>query len=317
MQHFFSLIQSVLLLIILVSSSFWLKKRGIIGDEQRGAFSKITTDYVLPSLVFANLAMSKISYEQFIPVFIMLGAILLSMAIGYFVGKLLKLKDDRLGVFIVLTGFGSSSSLGYPLIKEVFPGSIEAMTDALIIGELGACLPFFIFGVAILLYFGQKKEGRPGFKDTLIPFLKSPIFIAVAAGLAFSLIGLPENNIIVKFIENVFNTIGASLMVFVAISIGLMLKPINMRTIYKLIVAIAVIKLVAEPLIALAGISLLGVPEIESEVLLIEAAMPSGAIATVVAERYGCDGEFASVVVIATYLIGIFTIPVMFFFGIL
>jgi predicted permease len=41
--------------------------------------------------------------------------------------------------------------------------------------------------------------------------------------------------------------------------------------------------------------------------------MPSGAIAAVVAGRYGCDGALASALVIATYLVSLVTIPLMIF----
>jgi predicted permease len=39
--------------------------------------------------------------------------------------------------------------------------------------------------------------------------------------------------------------------------------------------------------------------------------MPSGAIAAVVAGRYGCDGALASALVIATYIVSLATIPIV------
>lgn len=315
MNQFSSFLQSVLLLIVLVISTVFLKRKKVISEDLKKPFSRLITDYILPALVFASLAYQDINIQQFIPATIMLCAISSSMAIGYIAGRLLGLNKERLGVFVILTGFGSSSSLGYPLIKEIFPGNTEAMADALIVGELGAVLPFFIIGVFILRYFGDRKRTDIGFGTTLFEFIKSPIFLCMAGGLVVSFLGIPLDNVIGRFIHKVLMVIGDSLVLFVAITVGLMLKPVKIKTVWILITVIVLVKLIFEPLFALTSSIFLHVPELEAEVLVIESAMPAGAIASVFAERYGCDGEFASVVVIATYIISIFTLPLVFLAG--
>jgi len=45
--------------------------------------------------------------------------------------------------------------------------------------------------------------------------------------------------------------------------------------------------------------------------LVIMAAMPSGAIAAGIADRYGYDGRLTAVIVVGTYLVGLVTIPVI------
>jgi predicted permease len=55
---------------------------------------------------------------------------------------------------------------------------------------------------------------------------------------------------------------------------------------------------------------------LEQQILFLEAAIPSGAIAAVLASRYGCDGPLAAALVVATYLISLVTIPcAMLFIG--
>ena len=311
MLYFFTLIESILILVILISTTFWLKHRGIIDDSTKPIFSKMTTDYALPALIFSSLCTKDINWVQLYPVFIMLGASIIVLIIAYFIGKFLRLSSKQLGVFIVLAGFGSSSSLGYPLIKEIFPNNVNAMTEALVIGELGACIPFFIIGVAIIIFFGGREEGKPTFGATLIPFLRSPIFLSLVFGVIFAFLDFPPENVVFSFVIRVLSIIGGTLIVFVAISVGLMIKPVRFRTILPLVLAVSVLKLIIDPGLAIAGSSLLAIPKIESEVLVIESAMPSGVVATVVADRYGCDGEFASIVVIITYLLALFTIPLM------
>jgi len=123
-------------------------------------------------------------------------------------------------------------------------------------------------------------------------------------------LNIPLNNPIFGLIYRVLDIIGGSLVLFVAIAIGLMLKPIDTKALFPLILAVAAVKLVIEPALAFAFVNIITVPSIESEVLLIESAMPSGTVAVVIAYRYGCDGSIASVLVIATYGLSLFTIPI-------
>jgi predicted permease len=53
----------------------------------------------------------------------------------------------------------------------------------------------------------------------------------------------------------------------------------------------------------------------ERQVSVILAAMPSGAIAAVIADRYGCDGKLAAAIVIGTYLLSLVTLPLTFVIG--
>ncbi len=66
-----------------------------------------------------------------------------------------------------------------------------------------------------------------------------------------------------------------------------------------------------QPLVALFLSDLVRVNPIETDILVLETAMPSGMVAAVLSDRYGCDGELASVLVIATYLFSLVTMPLI------
>ena len=59
-----------------------------------------------------------------------------------------------------------------------------------------------------------------------------------------------------------------------------------------------------------------GLPAFERGVAVILAAMPSGAIAGVVADRYGCDGKLAAAIIVCTYVISLVTLPLIIMFGV-
>jgi predicted permease len=104
--------------------------------------------------------------------------------------------------------------------------------------------------VAVAIFFGRA-EGS-SLTLGLRQFLTSPIFISVLLGLTFSFIKLPLNNPLLDIPFRILDVIGSSLVIFVALAIGLMLKPIPLKGLIHLIVAVAAIKLIAKPLIAFA-----------------------------------------------------------------
>jgi predicted permease len=72
-----------------------------------------------------------------------------------------------------------------------------------------------------------------------------------------------------------------------------------------------ILSLVLQPLTALVLASATTLPLLQTQVLVVETAMPSGMIAAVLSARYGCDGELASVLVIATCIFSLVTLPIM------
>lgn len=116
-------------------------------------------------------------------------------------------------------------------------------------------------------------------------------------------------------VTSIFSIISLSLAVFVALGIALMLRCIPLRTVGLLAVITVILTLVLQPLIALFLADLVRLPPTETDILLLETAMPSGMIAAVLSDRYGCDGELASVLVVVTYLVAVITLPVIMLFA--
>jgi predicted permease len=142
-------------------------------------------------------------------------------------------------------------------------------------------------------------------------FFVSPIFISFLAGLVVSQIPAASSLMAGDFFSTFFGYFANGLEILIAVSLGLMLRPIDLRPILPLFILIVGIKLFINPVFALLGATTLGLSSLATEILVIESAMPSGAIAAVVAGRYGCDGALASALVIATYIVSLLTIPIM------
>lgn len=316
MAQFYNLLQSICVLVALILCAIWLKRRSVISEADQSVFGRLVTDFALPALIFANLARSPLfTPEKMLPALMMFISISVVMILVWIIGKLMRLEQGILGSLVLVAGIGSASTLGYSLIQQVFVHNSTALGDALIIGELGVGLPLFTLGVAVAMYFGRDKSEGRGLWAASKQFFYSPIFISLVLGIAVSFLNVPQAHWAVRLIYKFLEIAGDSLSLLVAFTIGLMLRPINFRTTWLLIALVAIVKLIVEPLLAGLGASMLAVPGLEREVLVLEAAMPSGTVAAVLAARYGCDGAAASSLVIATYLFSLVTLPLIFLIG--
>ena len=65
------------------------------------------------------------------------------------------------------------------------------------------------------------------------------------------------------------------------------------------------------PLLVYTGSTIIHASPITQQILVIMAAVPSGAVAAVMSERYGCDGSLASTIVILSFLVSLITLPIL------
>lgn len=317
MENLNLLLQSVTIFFLLVVFIQVLKRQGIFNNSHQPVFNRLVTELALPATIFSTLAISSIEPDQILSAAIMLGAILICCGIAYAICQALRFSYQATGSIVMLAGFGSTSTLAYPLISQTYGVGSEAMTFGIVVGEFGVCIPFFTLGVLIAAYFGSRESmEKPDIRPVVTNFLKSPIFLAFFLGLIVSQIAPAAAFMSSDFAVNFFGYFGHGLELLVAITVGLMLRPIQIRSLLSVLGIVVALKLILQPLLVLAGASAAGLEALPVEILVIEASMPSGAVAAVIADRYGCDGPLASTMVIATYLISLVTIPLISFLAI-
>jgi Predicted permeases len=306
----YALLKAVTIFFVLVIFMQVLKRQGVFNDSHQPIFNRLVTELALPFTIFATLAGSRFEPTQMLAAAVMFGSIIICSFAAYIISRALSLSWAKTGALVLLAGIGCTSTLAYPLIRQIFGTGSEAMTIGLIIGEFGVIIPTFTLGVPVAAWFGGKETKKAcSFLPIIWTFFKSPIFISLVLGLLVSQIPAISSVMTGTFCSSLFSHFAEGLEILVAISLGLMLKPIQLRPILPLFLLIFILKLFVQPVIVLAGASILDLSSLSTNVLVIEAAMPSGAIAAVMADRYGCDGGLASALVIATSIVSLVTIP--------
>jgi len=305
------LFNSLLTLLVLIGMTFWLKRSRIIAASDATTFARLLTDVLLPAVIFASVSQQTITGESLEPAATMLTLSIAMTFLALFVGRLLKLSGGRLGAFILVSAIGSTNSIGWALIADIYPGNQLAEFDAIMIGQLGVLMPLFMISVPLAAWFSQAKDNRSSLWESFRLFLTSPMSIAFLLGLIVSFVDIPDHYL-ARFVYHLLEVLSDALMVVVAIAIGLLLRPVNIVQYWPAMLAVVVLKLIIEPTLAFTGATLEHLSTLEAHVLLISSAMPSGSIATVVGVRYGCDGAFASAMVVVTFVVGLVTVPLIF-----
>jgi hypothetical protein len=290
-----------------------LKKKNIVSTGDLKKYSKLMTMGVLPAVIFLQLSQNPVHGHQFILVLIMFIAGVCCMAITWIAGKLMRLRNETLGMLIITSTFGSSALIGYPLIKFAFPSNMPAMTDAILISELGVGVPIFTLCPIVASYYGSGNSGFKAILATFLNYLRSPIFISVIAGIIFSQFQIIVKNPFLEPFWAALRMVNGMLTVVACLILGLQLKFKSLRRILPLFIVSATIQMGIQPFLSSLGASIMHVGLLDKQVLILIAAMPSAVLGTVFATQYHCDSETASELVFLNIMVSLIGIPLVYY----
>jgi len=313
MSHVLQVFQTVLAFASVVLLCLFLKYRGIIKAEHSPLFAQLLIQVVLPVVIFSKLATHPIAPRQLLLVVSMIVAVIVCLGASWGAGRVLRLDRAKTGALMIASSFGASTLIGYPLIQYAFPHNPEAMIDAILISELGVGLPIFTLCVWVAMYFGQGVAEAPGHQHKIpLDYFRSPIFIALAAGLLISPLHLdPESPYLAPFFQAA-DMVVASIALLACLILALELDLRSMRHIWLVMVISAAIQMGLHPLVAGLQADLYQFSLSQRQVLVLEAAMPSAILGVVFASRYRCAAHLNAALVFGNILISLLAVPLVF-----
>ena len=315
MDTFHSLVRAILVIALLYALALVMRRRGTLTEDHSLVLARIITDLCLPAIVFVSLAKQSVQFDQMAPAFVMLGLELGCIALAWVASVLLGLNRAQQGAVVFCSAFGSSTFLGYSIIIQMFPDKPEALTEAVLISEIGVGYPIFILGPILAAYFGSREAGARSTWSASLGFFKSPVFFALLIGLLWGHLRLPgEDNVFLAPIFQLCHVLASALTPIAILSVGLMFKLPDLREILVALVVVILLKLLCKPLLAGFLGSLLGFPELWTEVLVLLAAMPPAVLGAVFLRRFGGDASLASALLLAASLVSCITLLGVFWF---
>jgi predicted permease len=314
---FIPIYQFVIIALMIVGIIRILKWKGIFTETDQPVFDKLVTELAVPAVIFSIFATYDFSTDTLVPAGILFLTLILALVLAYAICCLCHFPPNVTGTIVMVAGFGSTATMASPVLMELFGSQSAVIEKGLTIGTIGVAFPFFTIGVLIASHFGAQETGREvRIADTLKEFLATPIFLSFIAGLVAAFLmaqfRIPGAEGFTDIFTHFFTIINLSLNLLIWIAIGLMLRPVKITYFLPLFLLVVSIKLLFEPVTATFFAISAGVSLINQQILLLESSVPSGAIAGVLASRYGCDSSLAGWMVVGTYLVSLITIPLVF-----
>lgn len=297
---------------LVVASIVIMKKRSIVREEDAALCARLLTTAALPAFIFFQLSTHPISSRQFLMILAMVVTGLLSLGAAWIAGKALRLDRQKIGALMLTSTFGSTALVGYPLIQFSFPNNPEALTDAILLSELGVGLPIFILGPAIAMHFGEDSGDIENRRSTLIEYFRSPIFFAVALGLIVAPLHIPVDNWFLAPFYEALSIIGNAVAVLACLILGLQLKLKSLKGIWMLFIVSAFIQMAFQPWVAHVQADLYRLGTEQTQVLTLISSMPSAVLGSVFATHYKCASDTTSALIMMHILLSIVLVPLTF-----
>lgn len=312
MTGFEIIFDKVTILVLLTLIGFTSYKLNWLGQDVKAGLQKLIFNLSLPLLIFTTISGFTYSSELVGNGLIVFALTYLFSGMQYLLGwvssRFFNLPNAKAVIHQLHTAFGNVVFLGYPLIDALFPDTPALFYAALY--HLAQTSIIWTFGVSRLD--GRKSDKLLGKLKKLI----NPNTIAFALGFLFMIFNVQLPNAV----NTTFEGIGSSTLFLSMIYIGMLVANFAPRkkdfgwdvlvlNFNKLILSPFLVFFISSFLLRYFGISL-SVPAMGA--LILQSAMPCMAIMVILARNYDADENAAMVNVFTTTLMGLITLPVIY-----
>ncbi|MDR3711116.1 MAG: AEC family transporter [Capsulimonadaceae bacterium] len=312
---------SALPLFSLVGLGYFAKRYRVLHLTDSDVLSRFVMDITLPAFIIDALLSNKIhsSYAG-LPLVIWTAQIAV-FVLAIAISKLLRYGPKQTGTTALVATFANTGYLGYPMTMALFPTMMPA---TVIMDQIGMGTPLYPTAGMLGSIYGRS-TGQT-LRQSVVRVLRSPLFVAMIAGLIIRLIPWPGPpatgnwSLPYSVAAAVAHGIGVSLhyiagatVPVVLISLGIILRPSALRQCLPQVGVIAILKLVVAPIVGfLVARHVLGIHDhILTAVCVLECSLPPSANATLLSGQYDMDGTLGAAAFFALTLGSALTIPLM------
>jgi len=291
-------------LFLLVLAGYLLAASGRWPKTVSDALAKFVFAVAVPALLFSLMSdFSKLPPVDARLLIAFFGGCLIVFVLGRLVGLwLFGLNGVQQSVFALGGIFANNVLLGVPIVKATLGEA--AMPSVALVLVFNALTLWTLVTVSVE-WARHGELSLRGFGNTLRSVLTNPIVASVLVGAAFGMSGLP----LPAVIGTPLSLLGGSAVPLSLIVLGMGLAEYGIRSGWREAAAITAIKLVAQPLVVWALASALGLPPVETQAVVLLAALAVGVNVYLMAREFDVlQGPVAASMVMSTALSAL-TVP--------
>ena len=125
-------LSSVLVLLILIFGVVWFRHMGLLKEEYGRMCSTLITKVTLPALILITLTHADFRWNYGKMSLLLIAASFVCLGIGWLIARVFRVDRPGTAAIILVAGFSSSSTLGVPLIGELFPANKQMVVDTVV-----------------------------------------------------------------------------------------------------------------------------------------------------------------------------------------
>jgi predicted permease len=231
------------------------------------------------------------------------GGCLIIYAIGRVVAASL-FRMDGVGQSVFAMGgiFSNNVLLGIPIAKATLGDSaLPAVSLVLVFNSL----ILWTLVTASVEWARRRDLSVGGFMKTTRGVLANPVVASILAGAAYGAVGLPLPGVI----DQTMQMVGQAAVPLSLIALGMGLAEFGVRAEWRPSVAIALLKLVGQPIVVYALAVALALPAAETAAIVMLAALPVGANVYLMSRQFGVLGSAIASAIVLTTAIAAVTMP--------
>lgn len=295
--------QQVIVLYLIVAVGFIADRLHVFGESTAKRSNDLLFYIVTPAVMiqsFMNMEFKVETAGAFLIAFLcMSGTLTVAnlIAIPFF-----NKSGDNKAVFKYASGYGNMGYMALPLCQAMLGDEGVFYCSA---GVIAFNILSFTHGIWVMTK--DKAQGKASFDVKKIFF--NPGVISVLIGMPIFIFGIDLPNVVDSAVNYVASLNTPLAMIF----FGTYIANTDLKTMFKVKenYLVALLKLIALPLIMLAVLRLCGVTGVLLTACLISASVPSANNTVMFSAKYGNDTGVASKVVTLTSVLSVLTIPVM------
>ncbi|NAR29536.1 AEC family transporter [Acinetobacter haemolyticus] len=294
-----SIILALFPLVALIASGYLFKKYHFLSQDFWAGAEKLNYYILFPALLFNTLSTTKVDFQSLsTAIFAMFFVVLLVTAIMYVLRMFWNIQPARFGVHVQsLVRF--NTYIGLALVASLFQK--EGM--AILVILLALCIPL----VNMISVLALTSKEQMAVKPVLIALLKNPLIVSCIVGGVVNVLNIP----IWDGLTGLIKLFSASSLPLGLLCVGAALQFMQMKKDIVVLLADTFVRLLAVPALAFLVCTWLGLPSLQTQILVVFFALPTASAAYILTKVLGGDSQLMAAVISFQTLCAAVTLPLV------
>lgn len=286
-------------LVAFIASGYLFKKYNFLSKEFWAGTEKLNYYILFPALLFNTLATTKIDLHSLSSAVVAMFIVVLTVtAVMYVLRMFWDTQPARFGVH-VQSMVRFNTYIGLALVASLFQK--EGM--AILVILLALCIPL----VNVISVLALTTKEQMAIKPVLIALLKNPLIVSCIVGGLVNVLNIP----IWGGLSNLIKLFSASSLPLGLLCVGAALQFMQIKKDIVVLLADTFARLLVVPALAFLVCTWLGLPSLQTQILVVFFALPTASAAYILTKVLGGDSQLMAAVISFQTLCAAVTLPLV------